>query len=69
MLNKAVCKRCVNEVARRHGFRHRGGVDDEHYWQVCNEVWQCECCTLQDTRAAPPGSCPYIAEHVVSQDG
>ena len=70
MLNKTACKRCVNEqVGPGRFWAQPWGLRDAWYWYRHHEVYQCEHCTLQDTRLPPPMSCPYIAEHVVGQDG
>ena len=76
MLNKEVCKVCVNRAAMRM-VRSGLGLLEDFVWSAQDDVmWECgkkvECragggWTIVDVRIVPE-KCPYLVEHLVSVD-
>ena len=65
MLNKDICKRCRHEADK--GLRDWDKYD-EHTWSAAGMV---ECSFMARHASVddvPPEVCPYVAEHVVSQN-
>ena len=68
MLSKDVCRKCINSAAR-DGLRVSSwGLMDDKRWEhgevLCEDFWQ----SKRSIQEPPPEWCPYIVEHVVSQD-
>ena len=79
MLNRTICKRCVNEYAARleRAAGWGGKYDDDDFWDNRGRV----ICPPPYNRGGgkvggfsisvagpPPLGCPFVVEHVVSQE-
>jgi hypothetical protein len=62
MMNKSVCKRCINDV-----FKAKWTLKDESLWErglVCCEIGSF---AVRSIKLKPPEECPYLLEHLVNK--
>ena len=77
MLNREVCKKCRSSHSDANFLRFRAaGLPwfpwispySEHVWERTGKIACPVCPRVVVVADAPPERCPYLTEHVVSQD-
>ena len=63
MLNKEICKKCINEHYRNNPVDQWDNCGDERRWSI--GILLCLNAIRYEIKESPPNDCDYILEHMV----